>query len=458
MPLPQQTSDIVSGPRLVTLTAWSLLTLVCCATCLAYLLSGLDPHVLLHAALFVTGLLITYSVIPGEDARSVIAAFVMAYLLRVLMILALHQLGHGGLLLLDDKGYDEQARFLASDFSVQAIQSAAAKLGTLHTGYPILLAAVYRYVGYSILSAKLLNATFGALCVPVTYHLTAELTDKRSIAVLAAWVCCLFLYDVGWSAYLMKDTFLLLLFSTTILIGVRLARSKRLILLVVASALLFAINFFRMYATAVAIAAAVFACAIELGRRTGRNRTARLLKSSAIVVGITLLSAKVFRSSVDSFQTVALYSETLDNFDSTGFKLLHFSLTPGFFIGVLRASIVYLLGPFAWILSHVPTTEAIFYPGMYIVYFLLPFFLIGFMYLFCMNSWAATFVLLCYVFHAATEIYMYQSGERQRMMTDIIFIVCAALGWEKRKEHTKVVLCTYGCLVLLALVQSATNI
>src|SRR5579884_217939 len=221
MPLPQQTSDIVSGPRLVPLTAWSLLTLVCCATCLAYLLSGLNTHIIIHAGLFIGSLLVTYYCTPRKDAALIAKIFVVGYLIRVIGILAIHYMSPHGFLALDDRAYDDEARFIASNLSLNMVRDAAAYIGSAHTAYPIMIALLYKAAGASVLSAKLLNAIFGALCIPVAYRLAAELSNKQ-IGITAAWMCSFFLFDIGWSGYLLKDTLLLLLFTAAVILIVQL--------------------------------------------------------------------------------------------------------------------------------------------------------------------------------------------------------------------------------------------
>jgi hypothetical protein len=402
-------------------------------------------------------LFLTYYIIPKQDHKSVIPAFVTGYVIRFAAILVMHQLSPSGLLLLDDIGYDAQGRFLASPLSFQAIRSATVDLGTLHTGYPIVVALVYGLVGPSILSAKLLNAVFGGLCAPVAYLLTAEFSENRSARITATWIACFFLYDVGWSGYLLKDTILLLLFSALVVIAVRFARTRSITLLVLALSFLYAISYFRIYATATLLAAVVFAAAIQLGRKTGRSRISRIISITVALVAVALLASVLFASYSNTIGFLAWYSTTIDQFDSNGVTPLHFALVPSFFSQVLRSCIVYLLGPFAWVFSHIAVTQAVFYPGMYLIYFLLPFFFLGFWKLFSQHRWASTFVLLCYLLHAAVEIYVFQAGERQRMMTDVIFIVCAAMGWGLRKEHFRFIVCIYLLLAFVALVQTAAS-
>jgi len=458
MPLPQQTSDIVSGHRLVPLTAWSLLTLVCCATCLAYLVSGLNTHIIIHAGLFIGSLLVTYYCTRREDADLIARIFVMGYVIRVVGILAIHYMSPHGFLALDDRAYDDEARFIASNLSLNMVRNAAAYIGSAHTAYPIVIAMLYKAAGTSVLSAKLLNAIFGALCIPVAYRLAAELSNKQ-IGITAAWICSFFLFDIAWSSYLLKDTLLLVLFTAAVLVIVQLYKKNYFINIGLLIILLYVVYYLRIYAIAVLMSAAVFAVAIEGARKIGKSGGAQAIILA--IVGLTLIevAGTIFDKYSDKNSFLRWYRVSMKLFDASGqFKLLHFALSTEFVTKLAHGCVSYLLAPRAWIFANAPFAQVMFYPGMYVIYFCLPLFLLGSARLFLQRSWAATFVLLCYVVYAAVEIYMYQSGGRQRMMTDVIFIVCAAIGWHMRDAHVKFVRLVYLALLYIAIVELPANL
>jgi hypothetical protein len=414
-------------------------------------LSNFNPHLVLHLALFAAGLAITCAAAPREDAPTLLAAYVSAYLLRVVTIVIVQQLAPGGLILLDDRAYDEQARYMASGWSLPNLAYAASDLGTSHTGYPILLGSLYGLLGPSVTSAKFLNAFFGALTVPVTYSLAIEVCGNRNAARTAAWLTAVFLYDAMWAGFLLKDSILLCLFTTTVLCLVRFGKTHRLTPLVAGCGLLLLLQLFRFYSVAVLALAGLTGLVVFATRdRLPRSLHGRI---AIAVLGVGVAAAGGWLVMVhygDAIDTFSAYARAIEHFDASGYTLLRFTPDLAFVQQFLKAALVYQLGPFPWVFSGVGL-GILFYPGMYLIYALLPFCLLGFGKLARELDGCRAFVLAAWLLHAVVEIFMYQAGERQRITVDALFITCAAVGWSGRSGKWRFVAATYGALLALAI-------
>jgi hypothetical protein len=119
---------------------------------------------------------------------------------------------------------------------------------------------------------------------------------------------------------------------------------------------------------------------------------------------------------------------------------------------------VYLCGPFAWVFTGIYSFALMFYPGMYEIYVLLPFFLLGFYLLLRRASWPGIFILSCFSFHALVQIWMWQSGERQRMMTDIIFIAIGMIGASHARSYRRFISGVYACFFLMVAFQFVSGV
>jgi len=413
-------------------------------------LSNFNPHLVLHLILFTAGLAVTYAISPREDVRTLVSAYVVGYVVRVAAVLLVHHLVSGGLAFYDDWNYDEQARYLASDWSLSSLAYAASDLGTAHTGYPILLGSLYGLFGPSLISAKFLNVFFGALTAPIAYLLGVEISGERTVGRAVTWLTSLFLYDAMWAGFLMKDTILLFLFTATVLFLVRFAKTRQLRMLLVAVGLLLLVQFFRFYSVAVIVLAASAGLTLSASRhRMLSSRTARMAAGLALAIAAVALWFLLV-GYAETIDAVAMYAKALDQFDASGYTLLRFAPNLAFLQQLMKAVLVYQLGPYPWVFSGVDFTGILFYPGMYLIYALLPFFFIGFTKLGRKLDGPRMFVLAALVLHAAVEVFMYQSGERQRMMVDVLFVVCAAVGWSGRAGKARLIVGTYAALLVFA--------
>jgi len=439
----------------VEIPAWlPALLFVASSAVLAVVASSFNPHVILHLTLFAVGLALTYACSPRGEVPTLIGAYLSAYLIRVAAILIVQQLAPGGLMFLDDGGYDQQAQYLASGWSLSNL--VYDDLGTSHTGYPILLGSLYGFLGRSVLSGKFLNAFFGGLTAPVAYFLAVEISGNRKVGRMSAWLTALFLYDVMWAGFLLKDTILLFLFTTTVLFLVRFAKTHRITMLLAGCGLVIVLQFFRFYSIAVIVLAALAGLVLSVthaGMPPSRNR-----RLAAGLTGLTIAAGVVWWFFAKYGETVGVllrYAQALEQFDSTGNTLLRFAPSLAFIQQFLKAIVVYQLGPFPWVFSGVDIGGTVFYPGMYLIYALAPFFLIGCVRLVKALDGPKAFALAVLLLHAMVEIFMYQSGGRQRIMVDVLFVICAAVGWSAGSKKWQFVIAIYGALLIFAAVHIA---
>jgi hypothetical protein len=164
-------------------------------------------------------------------------------------------------------------------------------------------------------------------------------------------------------------------------------------------------------------------------------------------------AAAIYSYYSESIEILAGFATAVEQVDMSGYTFLHPALTLDFVMQFSKGCVVYMLGPFPWVFHGVDWIGMLFYPGMYITYIGLPFFLIGCVQLWKNRKWAGYLILFCFLFHALVEILVYQAGERQRMMTDSIFVICAALGWYQRATYRRFIPATYAGLAIFALAQ-----
>ena len=421
----------------------------------------MELHFLIHLTLFAIGILVVavFGRRTGGNRRHLLAAFTVGYVARLsTLILLSSYFSVSGLFLLDDRGYDNQAMAMAFPFgSISMLQY---QIGTFHVGYPLLLAWFYSLVGHSVFSARLLNAFFGAATVPVAFFLAREVTEDDRIARMALWLTALFPYDIAWSGFLLKDTVLLFLVTTAILFAVLAIKRRSLVCLTIYAGMLLLTTLFRFYTATTLLLAFIAAVAAYLVHKLVQRNDQRWVVFSTFCV---LLLAAGWRILLWFMQHTILGNEfsTADiatNLTNSGYSPLVFSFSLHYLLSIVHATIVYFLGPFPWIFWGVDKLNYMFYPGMYLIYVLFPFFVLGLWRIARQLDPLKVFIVIILLAHTSLEIYAYQSGERQRMMTDVLFIICAAIGWHSKIKNEGVIRLGYFGLVLLMCGQLYTQL
>lgn len=412
---------------------------------------------LLHIGIFLLGLILVRLFRPQnrDDASNLCWAFIAAYAVRFIVILVLHAFSRDGIFMLDDRGYDEQGTHLANMIPVLNHIDLANQLGTTHVGYPLLVGLIYFIGGHSILSAKLLNAFFGALLVPIMYWLGSELGgDDPGLPRRAAWLAALFPFDIAWSGFLLRDTILEVLVAFLLAATIATIKRRSYVFLVLVGLSLYVIDFFRFYAVFVWAGAITLAAIAWLARRLVARAPGKswmyFAGGTAGLIFVIALSLPWLLQQFQSARVLALQVAGLgDGGDATPLSL-GFNIS---FLGSLaRAIFVYLLGPFPWVFWGIDDpVNYLFYPGMYAIFALFPFFIAGIWNMIRLLDPVKVFLVGAFVLHALIEIYVFQGAPRQRMMTDSVFLLCAASAWPFRHAFAMQTRLAYGVLIMIAL-------
>jgi hypothetical protein len=421
-------------------------------------------HTILHLGLLLLGFGVIKLVrVQGRGERAALTwAFVVAYLVRLNVIVLLHVFSRDGVFMLDDRGYDEQGRFIASVLPALHFADLPDQLGSQHVAYPLMVGLVYFIGGHSMLSAKLLNAFFGALLSPVIYWLASEIGwGDPGLPRRAAWLAALFPFDIAWAALLLRDTILELLFAALLLATVAALRRRSYLFLGLVLLLLCAINFFRFYAVFVWAGAATLAGVAWLARRVAsRVRGNSWIYFCGITGGAILLFAVALPALVLQVQFVrGLLIQTASLSEASDVSLLTLAPSNDAVASLIHGVFVYMFAPFPWVFwgNNDPINYA-FYPGMYAIYALFPFFMAGFWRMVRNLESVNVFLIGSFFLHAAIEIYVFQGAPRQRMMTDAVFILCSAAAWPLRQKLARKTKLVYVALILIALVHTLVRI
>jgi len=238
---------------------------------------------------------------------------------------------------------------------------------------------------------------------------------------------------------------------------VRLGKTHRFGFLLAGFGLSLVLQRFRFYSIAVLLLAGLTGVAVAVTRRLFRLRHARIAVAVLVLcvaIGGASLAAAHYGETVTA---LSVYARGVETVDAAGQTLLWFTPELGFVRDFLKAAFVYQLGPFPWIFSGVDIGGTMFYPGMYLIYALFPFFLLGFTDLARELDGCRAFALSAWLLHALVEIFLNQSGGRQRIMVDALFICCAAAGWSRRQGRSSFVAVNYALLLAFAAVHIAAR-
>jgi len=419
-----------------------------------------EPYLLLHLALFGGGALLIRLMCRGESARcrELLAAYVVAYAARVATTIVLYRSSTYGLFFFDDWAYDRQASILAFS-SPTGLSMMQTQLGTFHVGYPLVVSWIYSIAGHSILSAEILNAFFAALTAPLAYFIAEDVIPDQRTARIALWTTALFLYDIVWSAFLLKDTILLFLVTASTLSGIKAIKRRSVLQFCVFSCLAMIVAVFRYYAAAtlcISWLLAVIAGTTRSCTKTPERRWAVFLLGGVVVAAVAWRA----------FSWITEYAlglgggfmDVSENLRVGGYTPLVFSPTLHYLVQLAHGITVYFLGPFPWVFHGVDTFNYIFYPGMYLIYGMMPFFFLGIRQLMRDLNPVGVFIVLVIMLHAAMEIYAYQDAERQRIMTDVLFVTCVAIGWRLRDQAKTLIPAVYVGLAIIMCVHLSTQL
>ncbi|MGD8396255.1 MAG: glycosyltransferase family 39 protein, partial [Candidatus Eiseniibacteriota bacterium] len=199
-----------SAPRPVTSRALGVTVVVVAVACaVPVAVSSLGPALVCFALLAALGATTTLGA-AERDRESLLAAYLVALALRVIVMLALtwgfrSPDNPGGFLYRDSIGYHR----VGSDLAELHREELPFRIAYHTTGSGL---SYHRIVGYLYIAfgtspwiGKLSNAVLGALAVLLTYGFARPLVGSRG-ARMAAWMMALWPTAIYWSAQLLKDT------------------------------------------------------------------------------------------------------------------------------------------------------------------------------------------------------------------------------------------------------------
>ncbi len=424
-------------------TGWALLLATVTSVLVAATWGQLASQILFHIALLgmACGILLAGAGADHPDLKTLFRAFLAAYALRILVTLLWHAFSSDGLFFIDDVTYDGQATALVASIPVSELWHASSYLGSEHVAYPVMLSFIYRWVGHSVLCAALVNAVFGAGTAPVAYWAAHELTQDRATSRFALWISAFFLYDVGWAMFLMRDTILLFLFSFSMAALISLLRRRSVSSLLLAMGSVALLGEFRFYSVHILIASAAVAAFLwVLPDKPAVRWTALIGCASAgtLAAGLVLIRwADWFQEHIAVVGDLLLKADAFQANDI--FQLLVPSASVTYLRGLALGTLRYSFHPLAWVFWDIDWIGTVFYPGMYVIYFLLPFFVLGLWISLKRLQPLPVLFFAPLLFQALIQIHLYQGGDRQRMMVDVLFVVAAAIGWQNRREYQKAI-------------------
>ncbi|MCX7625544.1 MAG: hypothetical protein N2Z21_04965 [Candidatus Sumerlaeaceae bacterium] len=328
---------------------------------------------------------------------------------------------------LDDATYLRQARAIAQEWKLGHFPPLSAKgsalyyLGSLHTGYQRLLAAVFYLFGADYRWGIWLNFLASALIPTFIYWAVYLLLHQRSTREVAtraglrgAWMAAIYPSFGYWASWLLKDVVLATIFVASLAAALDTIVRRRVLALLFLSAGLCALFLFRAYA-GWALVAGLVGYGLSIIPR-------RLVLASFV----TLLGAAVLFSYTE---TGGFYIRQL------GYSLAE--LIPSNVLTLPRSLIYFctsiprlILSPYAWVRARVEEPMYALYPGMWWLYALVyPLALAGLYHLARLDVRPATIPLVAWAASAAILIIAYGgNAPRQRLYLDSIMIVFAACG------------------------------
>jgi hypothetical protein len=359
---------------------------------------------------------------------------------------------------LDDATYYVQAKAIAEAWRQHFYPVLHAKgsepyyIGSLHTGYQRLLAAIFFLVGPSFRFGICMNIIAVCLIPIFAYRATwillsscgneADTGALEKGAFFAALLAAIYPAYGYWSSWLLKYVILAVLYaiSTTVLLDLK-RSPKRLEFYAFAAVALTSLGLFRVYsALSVMMGAIVYVLAI-----IPRKWTVALVLSLALSIIITSYS-----DSGGLFLSQLLYSlGTLlpESVKTIPDSLLYFAQ------GIPRL----LLAPYAWVKAHGPAPMYELYPAMWVLYLVgYPMCLLGFLELFRRNVRLAAIPLIAW-FSSALILLMAYGGDapRQRLYMDFVVFVLAGCGILAKRRHLAFLLC-YTIIAIFAAIQLLT--
>jgi hypothetical protein len=359
---------------------------------------------------------------------------------------------------LDDATYHRQAKAIAEAWrsglfpQLSLKGSAPYYIGSLHTGYQRLLAGVY-YVAGSDFRLGILANFFAVMLVPLFVfraisttvgapEQTATQTPAAERDALAgAWLAALYPGLGYWSAWLLKDVVLAMLFIAGVAAALDLLVHKRADVGLCLGALLYGLGICRAYAALSLVGGMVVYILARLPRRLSSWGLVGLLLG-AVLFGYTETGGAYVR------QLVYSLAELIPGEVRTPAQ--------AFFL-IVRGFPRLFLAPYAWVKAYGPNPTYGLYPGMWWLYLIVyPLAAAGLFRLGRQNVLPATVPLVAWALSAYLLLISYVGdAPRQRLYLDMVMCVFAGCGRTEPRRRLFFA-AWYGCLGAYIAVHLAT--
>ena len=366
----------------------------------------------------------------AEQRRFLLFIVIVALVLRLLyafMIQSLPVRSAEGFFFPDEGSYDVFSEKIAGDWHAGVFPELwkDTYLGTLHTGYYRILAAVYYVLGHRRFVAILLNVLAASLVPVLLYFLGLRLINERG----ARWAALLGVVHPSfwfWNAFLIKDAFHIVFFLFLLWVLLRLVERVNYVDLLAALGGVFFLSLLRVYSSATLVATLVAYLMFFAPRK-------RWYWIAAVGLVVLLLAGRVVFY-VRSYEDQIIYSflnmlpDEISN---------HWRLAKHLVRGIPR----FVLAPYAWYFSGTYDVHYFLYPGQWVLYLvILPFALKGCAVVLREDRREWFFLLFpivvsCFVFLLAFR----GSVPRQRLSLEALFILMAAMGLQRKGSKGVVV-------------------
>lgn len=318
------------------------------------------PQLLVGVPVFVALLALGLHAIWLRAARhDLLKPVLVGLALRLTITVAVHVAsllgGGGGFYYHDDARYDGVARTISGAWLDGHLIDPGAYdyAGSATFGYPLVVAVVYTLVGQEALAAKLVNVLLSTAVVLVTGLLARRLLGERA-KTAAAWLVALAPTLVWWSAPLLKEPLVTLLFTWGLLAALSLPRFASLLSLGMA---IVGLVLTRLQAAAV-LAGTIAILGLVAASREHRRWAAQFVAAGGVLLGAAAIGLSGHGP-----------GRLVEDLRANGASMLDVYGSSSLSADVGRS----LLGPFPWVFDATATTwNMALYPGVWLLYALCP--------------------------------------------------------------------------------------
>jgi hypothetical protein len=383
----------------------------------------------------------SFSRLDKKEKAFLFSVTVISLFIHVIFAICIQRMPvarHGIFFFIDEYGYDLWSAAIAREWRSGNFPNLWTDqyLGTLHTGWNRILASIYYIFGHRPYLGIVLNIFMSAFLVPLSFFTTRAIFPvKEKIpsinwrekilndpAHIAALICSIHFSFAFWSAFLLRDIFIAVLFITCILLIVSLYRKWNYYSLAALLLILSGLVILRVYSVGFLLMgpAAYFLFFHK------QKKWLWLVMAAGCIL---MVAARIFIPMRD-YQNQILYT-FLNNLPDAGKSSI------GCLIHCARGVPRFFLGPYAWYISPGSAViDYMLYPGQWFLYLLIfPWGLKGLYTCMRENEKAAIFPVIPIMLSVFLFLLAYGgSVPRQRLYMEPLFIIFAAWGLTRKEK------------------------